>query len=447
MAITNVTDVQNTTEVSKNSSTKKSTTSSASYESYTKKKYTYSDIFKAASKKYNISQELLESVALTESSFRADATSYCGAMGIMQLMPATAKSLGVSDAYNPVENIMGGAKYLSQMLKKYNGDVSLALAAYNGGPGNVAKYGGVPSFCKSYVNKVTSYMKKGVDVPNKTITVDSSSKAASLMADYSSATSKNDTSTQQSTAVENSTSNKYTKYHSSQLQKVPSILNDADTLSSNDSITYSELFKYAAKKYGISQNLLEALAYAESNFNANATSSSGAMGIMQLMPSTAKSLGVSNGYNPIENVLGGAKYLSQMIKRYNGDEALAIAGYNGGMGNVAKYGGIPPFCKDFVNKVLKYANKGVSIPNISIDISNLTSNSDSNAENLLSQIQEIYKNENTMSNEEKNKILKSLIDKYGSYDNILSIITKMSINTNNSYDLVDMLGSINNYYV
>ena len=118
MAITNVTDVQNTTEVSKNSSAKKSTSSSASYESYAKKKYTYSDIFKAASKKYNISQELLEAVALTESSFRADATSYCGAMGIMQLMPATAKSLGVSDAYNAVENIMGGAKYLSQMLKK-----------------------------------------------------------------------------------------------------------------------------------------------------------------------------------------------------------------------------------------------------------------------------------------------------------------------------------------
>ena len=454
MAINNVTDVQNITNVSKNSSTKKSTSNSnsVSFDSYTKKKYTYSDIFKAASKKYNISQELLEAVALTESSFRPNATSYCGAMGIMQLMPATAKSLGVSDAYNPVENIMGGAKYLSQMMKKYKGNVSLTLAAYNGGPGNVAKYGGVPSFCKSYVNKVTNYMKKGVDVPNKSITVDTASKAGALMADYSTVAKSVSNKTNSSTSVDkvsstvNKNADKYQKYHSSQLHKVSPILNDNVAISSANSLTYSDLFKYAADKYNISQDLLEALAFAESNFDANATSRSGAMGIMQLMPATAKSLGVSNAYNPIENVLGGAKYLSQMLKRYNGNEALAIAGYNGGMGNVAKYGGVPPFCQSFVNKVLKYADKGVTVPNTSLKTaSNYSSDADANI--LANKIQELYKNEKNLSNEEKSKILQSLINKYGSYDNILAMVTKMSINANNSYDLVDMLDSINDYYV
>lgn len=113
-------------------------------------------IFEAASKKYNIPVSLLKSVAKTESNFNSDATSSCGAMGIMQLMPATAQSLGVSDAYDPQQNIMGGAKYLSQMLDEFDGDQHLAVAAYNAGPNSVRKYGGIPPFeeTQNYVNKV-----------------------------------------------------------------------------------------------------------------------------------------------------------------------------------------------------------------------------------------------------------------------------------------------------
>jgi soluble lytic murein transglycosylase-like protein len=91
-------------------------------------------IFEAASKKYNVPVNLLKAVAKAESNFNSHATSSCGAMGIMQLMPATAKSLGVTDAYNPEQNIMGGAKYLSQMLNQFNGNTELAVAAYNAGP-------------------------------------------------------------------------------------------------------------------------------------------------------------------------------------------------------------------------------------------------------------------------------------------------------------------------
>jgi hypothetical protein len=111
-------------------------------------------VFAAASEKYGVPLNLLKAVAKVESSFRADATSRCGAMGIMQLTPRTAKSLGVNDAYNPVENIMGGAKYLGQLLNKYDGDTSLALAAYNAGPGTVAEHNGVPTFCQGYIDKV-----------------------------------------------------------------------------------------------------------------------------------------------------------------------------------------------------------------------------------------------------------------------------------------------------
>jgi len=79
----------------------------------------------------------------------------------MQLMPSTASSLGISNAYNARENIMGGAQVIASNLKKYNGDISLALAAYNAGSGNVDKYGGIPPFkeTQNYVNKVMNYYK------------------------------------------------------------------------------------------------------------------------------------------------------------------------------------------------------------------------------------------------------------------------------------------------
>lgn len=137
-------------------------------------------IFEKAAETYGVSVNLLTAMAKQESNFQTDATSKSGAMGIMQLMPATAKYLGCEDAYDPEQNIMAGAKYISELLDKYDGDTSLALAAYNAGSNNVAKYGGIPPFTETqnYVKKITQYMEEGVTLPDG-YTVSASTQAAS----------------------------------------------------------------------------------------------------------------------------------------------------------------------------------------------------------------------------------------------------------------------------
>jgi soluble lytic murein transglycosylase-like protein len=119
----------------------------------------FQDLITAAANKYGIDPGLLAGVVKQESNFNPNAKSGAGAKGLTQLMDATARGLGVKDPFDPAQSLDGGAKFLSGLMKQFHGDQSLALAAYNAGPGAVQKYGGIPPYQETqrYVPKVLGF--------------------------------------------------------------------------------------------------------------------------------------------------------------------------------------------------------------------------------------------------------------------------------------------------
>jgi len=116
------------------------------------------DLISKYSDKNGLDEDFVKAVINQESGFNPNATSHCGAMGLMQLMPSTAQGLGVKNAYDAEQNIEGGTKYLKGLMDRFNNDKSLALAAYNAGPNAVKKYGGIPPYneTQNYVKSVLS---------------------------------------------------------------------------------------------------------------------------------------------------------------------------------------------------------------------------------------------------------------------------------------------------
>ena len=192
-------------------------------------------------------------------------------------------------------------------------------------------------------------------IPQDTAQKSTSSSASSETDTATSAT--NTTTASTSTTVgqaTNSAASSSANYNTS--IDISDVYNSGSLVCSDELNTY---FKEAADLYNVDVKLLKAIAKAESNFNPSDTSSAGAMGIMQLMPNTAKGLGVTNAYDARECIMGGAHYISDKIKAYDGDITLALAAYNAGSGNVKKYGGVPPFTEtqNYIKKVLGYYNE------------------------------------------------------------------------------------------
>jgi soluble lytic murein transglycosylase-like protein len=121
----------------------------------------FAPMIEAAAGKTGLSGDLISAVIAAESAYQPGAVSPAGAQGLMQLMPATARSLGVQNSFDPLQNVLGGSRYLQQQLERF-GSVEKALAAYNAGPGAVERYGGIPPFpeTQNYVSRVMQLLQR-----------------------------------------------------------------------------------------------------------------------------------------------------------------------------------------------------------------------------------------------------------------------------------------------
>jgi soluble lytic murein transglycosylase-like protein len=128
----------------------------------TRSRSAYGHFIREAAEKYGIDEALIHSVIQVESAFNPVAVSPAGALGLMQLMPALATELGVDEPFDPRQNIMAGTRYLRKLLDLHRGNIKLALASYNAGPGAVARYGRIPPFgeTRRYVMKVTKLLRQ-----------------------------------------------------------------------------------------------------------------------------------------------------------------------------------------------------------------------------------------------------------------------------------------------
>lgn len=211
-------------------------------------------------------------------------------------------------------------------------------------------------------------------------------------------------------------------------------LNQASVITNLDSI-----FKEASEKYGVSERLLKAIAYTESGFQANVTSSAGAMGIMQLMPSTASAYGVSDPYDAYQNIMGGAAVLKDLLNMFQGNQSLAIAGYNAGCGNVKKYGGVPPFTEtqNYVAKVTSLMQTGVSVPANTVTV-NPSANTASNTQTATSGNSNTT-NDTTVSAETAKKNAEILAE----IKEIISAISSLTTNQNSYTNTLNGTSSSN----
>jgi hypothetical protein len=134
---------------------------------------TYSDIINEACDKHGVDPALVHAIVKVESDFNAYAVSRKGAMGLMQLMPQTAVELNVKNSFSPTENIHGGVKYIRYLLDRYEGNIQLALAAYNSGETNVKKWGTIPPFreTQQYVKKILRIYNGNCDTPKARYTI------------------------------------------------------------------------------------------------------------------------------------------------------------------------------------------------------------------------------------------------------------------------------------
>lgn len=291
----------------------------------------------AGAQRARVPLPLMAAIVTIESGGNPRALSPAGAQGLAQLMPGTASRFGVTNSYDPTQNLKGAGAYLNFLMRRFRGDYVLVLAAYNAGEGAVDKYGGVPPFreTRNYVPKVLA----AFDIATRLGAGDEAKKYKWFWAEVPAkrrAGSRNGALT----FVRGQQANGRKMFGSkAALQRILR--------------KWRKPLEAGANRGKISEALLAALV-SVTGANPRGISPMGALGLGHLPPEVAKKYKVKDPFNAEQNLAGSAAYLSDLLNQFRGDLVLALAAYNAGADAVREHGGVPPYAdtKAFVPKVL-----------------------------------------------------------------------------------------------
>ncbi|UOG90460.1 MAG: transglycosylase SLT domain-containing protein [Candidatus Thiothrix sulfatifontis] len=296
----------------------------------------YQAEIKKAANRYSVNPSLIKAVIATGSCFNHAYVAPTGTVGLMQLQMDTAKRFGALDVFNPEANIDAGTRYLSYLLRRYQGSVAEVLAAYVANSGTLWHEPELPVAFELIQEPVKQHLTTLLKLDgNKK----ANRQAAALLKKWANSTKVYHTALAvlprpDIKAAKTWFQSRLTKVH---YPRTPDARGcggfSAKTLQTK-AAPYDDIIRQAAKRHGVNPALVKAVIAAESCYREMVVSYKGASGLMQLMPETAAELGVLDIFDPQENINAGTRYLSWLLRRYDGSVPHAIAAYNAGAGRI-----------------------------------------------------------------------------------------------------------------
>lgn len=297
----------------------------------------YQAEIKKAANRYSVNPSLITAVIATGSCFNHAYVAPKGTVGLMQLQMATAKRFGASDVFNPAANIDAGTRYLSYLLRRYQGSVAEVLAAYVADSGTLWHEPELPVALELIQEPVKQHLAT-------LLKLDSNKKAnrqaVALLKKWANSTKVYHTALAalprpDIKAAKTWFQSRLTKVHYPRTPEARGCGGFSAKTLQTKAAPYDDIIRQSAKRHGVNPALVKAVIAAESCYREMVVSYKGASGLMQLMPETAAELGVLDIFDPQENINGGTRYLSWLLRRYDGSVPHAVAAYNAGAGRIA----------------------------------------------------------------------------------------------------------------
>lgn len=311
----------------------------ASTKTLQKKAEPYQVEIRQAAKRYDVSPALIKAVIAAGSCFEPAAASDSGAIGLMQLMPDTAKRFGALDVFDPNANIDAGTRYLSYLQKRYQSSIAEVVTAYSANEGWEWQHEAITTPFKAARETATRILGVWLQLENNK---KANRQALLLLEDWG----KSEQDYHQALLAlpptnEQKANAKWlkawiAKVHYPRTQELRGCGGLSGKAMEAKAAPYQDIIKRAAKRHAISPALIKSVIAAESCYREMVVSPKGAAGLMQLMPATAEELGVFDIFDPEENINAGSRYLGYLLRMYNGSITHAIAAYNAGAGRIER---------------------------------------------------------------------------------------------------------------